>query len=303
MVTLLVGLTFSEIILLYWFYFPVVVGQFYEGYIAKNRRWVADNPAFQERFPSPRYSIWFSYLVGSAWIALLVRVYFFERAWLLKSIFFPEALVVYPAVLFGVLSFLYACVEHFRLHRCIPLADQRRASLDRRELRDFLNPSWVYLGYLLLVGVVVANVIAVSRGIVDARPTGPRMITLVLCAVILAWTVKSSLRRKAGYVDNLFGNSYRKFEVILVVAGLYLIVLGGTLSTLHFVGHLSVLPSPIAGTLAGSAAIQLLVLYMLLGMPFFPKGNHPTSAGGSEHNLKGARGRDNGRAHQVHSGP
>ena len=90
MVTLLVGLTFSEIVLLYWFFLPMVVRLFYEGYIAKNRRWVADNPAFQERFPSPRYSIWFSYLVGSAWIALLVRVYFFERAWLSSRSSFPK---------------------------------------------------------------------------------------------------------------------------------------------------------------------------------------------------------------------
>jgi hypothetical protein len=41
MVTLLVGLTCSEIVLLYWFYLPVVVRLFYEGYIAKNRRWVS----------------------------------------------------------------------------------------------------------------------------------------------------------------------------------------------------------------------------------------------------------------------
>jgi hypothetical protein len=286
MVTLLVGLTFSEIVLLYWFFLPMVVRLFYEGYIAKNRRWVADNPAFQERFPSPRYSIWFSYLVGSAWIALSVRVYFFERAWLLKSIFFPGALVLYPTVLFGVLSLLYACVEHFRRHRRIPLADRRRASLDRRELRDFLNPGWVYLGYLFLVGIIVANVIAVSRGLVDARPTIlPRMITLVLCAVILALTLKSSLRRKEGFVDNLFGSSYRKFEVILLVAGLYVIVLGGGLSTLYFVGHISVLPSPVTCGLATSAAIQLLVLYMLLGMPFFPKENHPNSTRGIRRQL------------------
>jgi hypothetical protein len=289
MVTVLVCLTFSEIVLLYGFFFPVVVRLFYDGYIAKNRRWVADNPAFQQRFPSPRYSIWFSYLVGSAWIALLVRVYFFERAWLLKSIFFPEALVVYPAVLFGVLSFLYACVEHFRVHRRIPLADQRRASLDRRELRDFLNPCWVYLGYLFLIGIVLANGIAVSRGIVDSRATMRGMIGLVLCAVMLAFALRSSLRRKAGPVDNLFGSSYRKFEVILVVAGLYLIVLGGALSTLHFVGHLWVLPSPIAAMLANSAALQLLVLYVLLGMPFFPKRNHPTSAGATRTPLEGSQ--------------
>lgn len=289
MVTVLVGLTFSEIVLLYGFLFPVVVRLFYEEYMAKNPRWVADNPAFQKRFPSPRYSIWFSYLVGSAWIALLIRAYFFERAWLLKSIFFPNALVLYPAVLFGILSFLYACVEHFRLHRRIPLADQRRASLDRRELRDFVNPSWVYLGHLLLIGIVLDNGIAVSRGIVDSRSTLRVMIILVLCAVILASTLRSSLRRKAGPVDNLFGSSYRKFEVMLVVAGLYLIVLGGALSTLHFVGHLSVLPSPIAGTLATSAVVQLLVLYVLLGMPFLPKGNHPTSAGGTRTQLEGSQ--------------
>jgi len=124
---------------------------------------------------------------------------------------------------------------------------------------------------------------------VRSRATMRGMIGLVISAVILAFGLRSSLRRKAGPVDNLFGSSYRKFEVMLVVAGLYLVVLGGALSTLHFVGHLSVLPSPIAGTLAGSAAIQLLVLYVLLGMPFFPKGNHPTSAGGTRTQLEGSQ--------------
>ncbi len=286
MVTWLVyGLALSQIVLFYGFFFPLGVRATHEGYLAKNRPWIEDHPAFRERF-HPRYSIWLSYLLGSAWVVLLSFLFFpaTERTWLLNSIFFPQAVFLYPVLLFALVVLGYIGIGHFRLYRQIPLAAKRRASLIRRELRDFLNPGWMYLGYLLLAGVVAFNGVACYRGIVDRRATLPGTMAAIVCAAGTAVVLRVSLRRKDSQFDELFGTSFRKFEVILEHGLLYFGVLASSLATLHSVGHVAA-PSPITATLAGSVVAQLLVLYVLLGMPFFRRGNPPSSGGGMRSSL------------------
>ncbi len=279
------GLALSQIVLLYGFFFPLGVRATHESYLAKNRPWIEDHPTFRERF-HPRCSIWLSYVLGSAWVVLLSFLFFppIERAWLLHSIFFPQAVFLYPVLLFALVVLGYIGIEHFRLYRQIPLAAKRRASLIRRELRDFLNPGWTYLGYLVLAGIVAVNGVAWYRGVVDRRGALPGAMAAIVCAASAAVMLRVSLRRKDSQFDELFATSFRKFEVILEHGLLYFGVLMSGLATLHFVGHVAA-PSPVTEILAVSVALQLIVLYVVLGMPFHRRGNPPSSGGGIRSSL------------------
>jgi hypothetical protein len=269
------GFAFSQIVLLYGFFFALSVRLSYEGYMAKNRQWVAEHPAFQQRFPRPRYSIWLSYLVGAAWIAFLIRVFFIaiDKSWLVKSL-------ALPATPFVALWLLYVGVEYFRVYKRIPLPDKRRTSLDRREMRDFFNPLWVYCGYLLVAGIVATNAVAFCRGAIDFRPFLSMTSALSLGALVLAIQLRYSLRRKNGPMDELMGSGYRSFEVILEVSALYLLMLLSGLGTLHFVFRVPDSSSPVAVALALDGTVQLLALYCLLGMPLFPRKGSPGATRG-----------------------
>ena len=270
------GFAFSQIVLLYGFFFALSVRLSYEGYMAKNLQWVAEHPAFQQRFPRPRYSIWLSYLVGATWIVYFIRVFFvvIDKSWLMKSL-------ALPAAPFVALWLLYVGVEYFRVYTRIPLPDKRRTSLDRRDMRDFLNPLWVYVGYLIVVAIVATNAVAFYRGAFDLRPF-LRLVTIALTAgaLVLAIQLRFSLRRKNGPMDELMGRGYRSFEVILEVSTLYLLILLAALATLHFVFRVPDSSSPVAVSLALDGTVQLLLLYCLLGMPFFPRKGSSGITGG-----------------------
>ncbi len=264
------ALAFSQIILLYGCFFGLSARITYDSYIARNRQWVADNPSFQKRFPPPRYSIWLAYLMGAVWIAILVRVFFItaDGSWLPKSL-------LLPAVPFVLLWLLYAGMEYLRVCKRVPLPDKRRTSLQRRELRDFLSPLWVYLAYLLAAGLVATDVGAFLAGTIELRPFRALMIGLISGALVCALVLRYSLRRRDAPLDDLLGPAYRKLEVILAVGVLYLLVLLSVVATLRMSGIIPPSATPLAAPLMLNVVLQLWALYCLLGAPLFPRKGGP----------------------------
>lgn len=259
------AVAFSQIVVLYGLFGPLCIRMFYGVIIHRNPQWVNDNPAFQRRYPAPKYSIWLFYLAGAAWIAFFVWVFFTTKVgfWLLGSLTAP----VFP---FTIIYLLYIGVEYFRVLKRIPLPTKRTVPLERRSLQDIVNPWWVYLSYLFLAIIAGVYLFEYYDGKVDTNIFARRMIGLAVVVLLATGSLIYSIRRKKQPIDELVGAKYRKFELSFTILVLYLGVGAGALRLLQDV--FAVRPfSDDRVFVALSVFLQIVALYCVLGLPFLPK--------------------------------
>jgi len=225
---LIYAVAFSQIVVLYWLAAPASFRLVYHAMLNKNREWVDANPAFRQRYATPKYSIWICYVTGFGWLGALIYVFFFSGSdsGMTASLSVP----ILPLML---IQFGYMGIEYYRVYKKIPLPVKRSTSLERRALKDFLNPSWVYICYVFFCLVAGMYISGLVRGVIEKNLFIARMVGMSIAVAIGTFSMLYALRRKKQPVDDALGPLARKFEVFGTVAVLYICVFVGLFRTLQ----------------------------------------------------------------------
>jgi hypothetical protein len=257
---------FSQMIVLFWLALPFCVWMTYDTYVNKNRQWVHEHPEFQQRYPAPRYAVWLSYLLGLAWLAVLV-----DQIPGSGSQFVPLRPIppgIYRLFSGSLLSFVavysvHLVVEYFRMASRIPLPTKRAVKVERRSLQGILDPRWAYGGYLLIAaGAGIAGIaywlggISVGALALEMRALGALALVALLSSLGLAYSVT----RKKLPLDVTFGPSYRKSELIVWISLLYLAGIVGILRLYDILFGTHLL-SPLPIMLGISVLVQFGMFY------------------------------------------
>ena len=255
----IVGL--SQIIVLHFLALPYCVRLTYSVYLGKNRQWVADNAAFRERYPLPKWSVWLSFLLGAGLFAFFLReiINASVESSDVRSLLFD--LFNLPALSFFIVYCGHAIVECFRVRRKIPLPAKRSVALERRSLETVINPKWVSVAYLLVVTVVVAYAAAYYADWISTRVFVKRTAVMAMFSLTGSLMLAAAIRRKKQSVDEWWGPAYRKSEVVFGVVCLYLVAGIGALSLLQDVFAVTLL-TYIGVQITLSAFIQAAMFYM-----------------------------------------
>jgi hypothetical protein len=262
--TWIVGMVgFSQIAVLYLLALPYGVRMTYHVYLGKNRQWVQDNAAFREHYPEPKYTVWFSYVVGAGLFA-----YFLYRLSIDSDASWQVDLLTLSVLPFSAIYICHAIVECFRVRAKIPLATKRSVVLERRSLDSMVGPRWVYGGYLLLAIAIAAHCFAFYDGRVEARVFAKHIVGAVGITSLMTIGLIYCIRRKKQSIDEMWGPSYRRSEVIFIIALLYLFAFGSLIVALQYVFVVQWL-SRIDAAVAVSVIIQAGMFY--LGRHAWPK--------------------------------
>lgn len=248
---------FSQIIVLYWLAAPINSRLTYQVFLGRNPRYVADSESFLRRFPPPRHSIRLAYAIGACWIGGLAYALFLKAS---------DGMLIFglvaPMLIWIVLCFGYIGVEYYRMLKKIPLPGIRHASLERRSLKNYINPIWAYLAYALLFLVGSVYVIGYLNGRIPAYVLIGRMTGLTVATVLGSLCLMYSLRRKNQPIDEEFGPMYRKIEVAGIFPLLLLTALiGGWRILQDFYGVQ--LFSDLAFFAVASVVLQAFMLYFI----------------------------------------
>lgn len=160
--------------------------------------------------------------IGLAWLAVLLQT-IVSGGSEVRLI----ALLVGPIFPWMALCFGYAGIEYYRVCKKIPLPARRSTSLERRTLKDFMNPFWAHLGYGLIAMVAGIYAAALLRGLIATELFAARMTGLTIALVLQVLTLAYCIRRKKQPVDEELGPGYRRLEVIGNIPLLYLVVFIG----------------------------------------------------------------------------
>jgi hypothetical protein len=219
----------SQVAVFHFYAIPYGTQLMYRRALNRNPDWVAEHPEFTAEYPAPRASLWISYAMG---LAIYARIFFAPDA---ARIFIPhdttsESLLVDSIIASGLLMLVHHSVYFLRVRRMIrrvPPPEIRKASLDRRALRDFLPIGWVYAAGALIAAVCAVYTYALSTEIVSRELFFTRVHGLFICCAICAGIVLYALRRKPTEADEIFSGRFRLWEVRCSVALFYLITAVG----------------------------------------------------------------------------
>jgi hypothetical protein len=259
---------FSQIVVLYLLALPYCVRTTYEIYLGKNRQWVHDNPAFRQRYPEPRVSVLLSYLVGAGLFG-----YFLYALLTSSDASWQVNLLTLPTLPFGVIYVGHAIVECFRMRRKIPRATKRSVVLERRSLTSMISPRWIYFGYLLIGLAIAAYGYAYYEGHVEPRIFVKHMIGTAGVTILAIIALIYSVRRKKQSVDELWGPSYRRGEVLFSIACLYVFSIGSIIVALQYLFSVQ--------WLSRIDAAVMVSLFLQAGMFYMGRHSWPKSSGTS----------------------
>ena len=204
----------SQIAVLHFYAAPYGTRLMYRRALGRNPAWVAEHPEFTAENPAPRASLWISYAMGLA-------IY----AW----IFIPHDTTSEPPLVDSIIASVSLMLVHHgvyllrvrRMIQRIPPPEIRKASLDRRALRDFLPISWVCAGGALIAALCAVYTYALSAEIISRELFFARVNGLFICCAIWAGVVVYILRRKPTEADEILSGRFRLWEVRGSVAVLY----------------------------------------------------------------------------------
>jgi hypothetical protein len=206
----------SFVVLLFGFAAPRFFNIQYRSITAKNPAWISAHPEIGARLSPPKASIWLSYAVGALLLGLIG--YFLAIGWTdLRAI---DAMTL-PNVTWICLLLGYAALQRVRIGSNIPLPDKRNATLERRNIGEFVNPAWIFAGYGLLAAILGAYIYAFSNHMIEAALFQARSTGMAGIILITAVVLRVSVRRKRSVIDEAWGTAYRKLEMHLFVIVLF----------------------------------------------------------------------------------
>lgn len=250
------ALAVSQIVVLYWLCTRNFFAVINKIYLDKNVAWIRDNPAFYARFSQAKYAVFLMYVIGAFWLFGLASTFDDKTD---EKLFFYT---IMPNFVWQLVLTVYVIVMYFRISKKIPLAAKRSASLVRRTLGDYVHPLWTVLWVGCYLFVFGAYVVALSNQQIDMNTFLYRLIYVFVVLLLTAAFVRYSVRRKKHFLDDVFGSSFRRWEVI---ANFVFSMLGGALVVLWvMVNDLtsSLWATQISMAVAMSVVTQLLLIYL-----------------------------------------
>lgn len=201
-------LALSQIVVLYGISARTCLHAINKIFLDKNPVWVHENPDFYARFSKPKFAVFFLYFVGAAWLLGLSTI---------MSELDTISLFTYtvmPNFVWQLVLMVYLGVAYFRIAKKIPLAAKRSANLARRNLRDYVHPIWTILCAACYLIVFVAYATALSLKQIQLDVFFYRVAYVILVLLLTVGFLRYSLRRKKNFLDDAFGPTYRRWEVI-----------------------------------------------------------------------------------------
>jgi hypothetical protein len=187
----------SQVAVFHFYAVPRETRLMYQRVLDRNPAWIASHPEFTAANPPPRFGVWISYAIG-------LSIY----AWLILAPSMDTETLVINAMSASVLLTLIHPIGYSarfrRMSRMVPPPEIREASLDRRALRDFLSPIWVYTAAGLIAAVIAVYAVALFADRIPEEIFFARVHGLLICCAGLAGFIWYSLRRKPTRADELF---------------------------------------------------------------------------------------------------
>ena len=186
----------------------------------RNAEWLAAHPDVVRKLKKRRWNLWLGYVLGTISIGVLASFQFglwtpppprngtpllsWMLLWDLTMSSMIVALIVGGSI---------GIIGYFRMKKYIPIAERRRASLERRSLGDFV-PRWVRLAtYALVIANLLAWVVAAALGAHSSPVFWSRVVIIFVLSGFFYFGTAISVARKPNVFDRIFGRSYRQWEV------------------------------------------------------------------------------------------
>lgn len=201
-------LAMSQIVVLYGMSVRSCLGAINKIFLDKNLAWVRENPAFSARYAQPKYTVFILYAMGALWLLGLFST--LDTMDDTKLFFYT----MMPNFVWQVVLMIYLIVAKLRIASRIPLPSKRRASLMRRNLGDYIHPAWTVLCGACYLFVIGAYLVALSNQQIELGVFVARLLYVLLVLLITVVFLRHSLRRKKIFLDDTFGASFRRWEVI-----------------------------------------------------------------------------------------
>jgi hypothetical protein len=211
----------SQVAVFHFYAVPCETRLMYQRVLDRNPAWIASHPEFTAANPPPKLSAWISYAIGLSLYVWLI----------LAPSMDTETLVINAMMASVLLTLIHPVVYPARFHRMsrkVPPPEIREASLDRRALRDFLSPIWVYTAAGLIAAVIAVYAVALLADRIPEEVLFYRVSGLLIGCAALDGIIWYALRRKPTRADELFSGRFRCWKVRGPVAVLYLFVAVGT---------------------------------------------------------------------------
>jgi hypothetical protein len=260
--------TFSQIAVLYWLVTPTTLRLMYRSYLNKNRAWVEANPAFAAGRVRPAYAIGLSLAIGLGWMIFLARGMRDS-----ESASWQVWALMLPMLAWLALELAVAAVEYRRICQPIPLPDRRRAALERRSLRLHAHPAAIVPGFLMLVLLCMAYVVAYCHDLIEADLLAWRLLGIAIGCAIWCAALHHCVHRKPQPADEALGPLYRRAEVLGTIACLYLFVVAAGFRALQELCAVYLM-ADVGFFTAASIVLQVVLLFWTGRV--IPKITHPT---------------------------
>jgi hypothetical protein len=253
-----------------WGWLPAQISRSVLPVIAdRNPEWLTKHPELQERLAhgalfSGACLLW-GVLSFASLLALQMGVWP-QRLLFLSTAPKWEALKELHSVLLiiGLIAVAgWATVFLRWLHRNVPLATRRQATLERRSLHDYVPPALQHAIY----GIVTLHLgLWVLVGVAGRYATtafwGSLMFQFVISAVFLLVAL-SAVRRRPAAMDRIFGPGYRRMEVRVTFAAQLLPLMNGAARLYEQVANMPVVN--VDRVLHLGFVLMVLTMALLLG--------------------------------------
>ena len=213
----------SQIAVLYWLCARTFFALADQNTFARNPAWCAAHPDFRARHAHAARASGASYALGAIWLAVLLASGPAASAgWL-------AFLSTAPTLCWILLLGAYKLYQARRVAPLIPLPERRRASLQRRTLRDFVPPAVSLPCFALYAAAYAIYGAAYWLALLPVATIGARLTGVTVILLIAMPVLLYALRRKDNAADRAAGPRSRIWEVrfhfVVLYGGLAVIAL------------------------------------------------------------------------------
>ncbi len=213
-------IVYAALIVAIWGWLPAWSEHFTIPVLAdRNPDWVATHPDAVKKLVEGRWFRWSCWLWG---LVSLVGLSVFQLDLWPRSVPPPVTTPKWEALkdinsLFLIVGLVYGVVCSILffqwLHRTVPLAVRREATLERRSMSDYL-PRWCSIVIYAVVTIHVAAwlIVGALQLYSTSKFWGRLVVALVLPTLLFVMT-KVAVNRRPSAIDRIFGPAYRRAEV------------------------------------------------------------------------------------------
>jgi len=203
----------SQIVVLYFITSKRYLRLIDHTFFSRNPRWLDDNPDLKQ---TPASLLCVFHAVGAAWLAY--------AAYCITNPLVPHLVLLstIPTLAWVAMTGAYCAFQYRRVYRKIPAQARRSAPFARRALRDFVRPVWSWTCAALYASAAATYIGAYHLDTIDEPTFIGRMAGIGFIAITATACLFYGVRRKQQPIDDAFGPTYRKVEVVGALGTAYL---------------------------------------------------------------------------------